>query len=65
MSAAGSTIVIPCRCENGRPCGKTMEVRTIGKMTMLNIVGHDDSKGMMLIDEDRRKLIEALGGEAR
>ncbi|OPZ35087.1 MAG: hypothetical protein BWY99_02342 [Synergistetes bacterium ADurb.BinA166] len=59
-----SSDAIPCRCENGRPCGKVLRVREIGRLTMLDIVGCDDSKGLMLDADGRRQLIEALGGRA-
>jgi hypothetical protein len=53
---------IPCMCDRGRPCGKVLRVVAVGAMTMLDIVGHDDSKAMLLNADGRRALVAALGG---
>ncbi len=51
---------IPCMCAAGRPCGKVLRVSEIGSMTHLDIIGHDDSKGVLLDHRGRVALIEAL-----
>ncbi|MCE5255136.1 MAG: hypothetical protein LLG45_13200 [Actinomycetia bacterium] len=57
-----SPVTIPCMCDNGRPCGKVTRVSMVGRMYHLDIVGHDDSKGMLIDERGRKALIEALGG---
>ena len=63
MGAGGGAVSdIPCMCAAGRPCGKVLRVSEVGSMTHLDIIGHDDSKGVLLDHRGRVALIAALEG---
>jgi hypothetical protein len=59
---AGTVTDIPCMCNNGTACGKLLRVSSVGNMVHLDIIGHDDRKGVLLDHRGRAALIEALEG---
>jgi hypothetical protein len=49
-------------CAAGKPCGKVLRVSEVGSMVHLDIIGHDDRKGLLVDHWGRAALIEALEG---